>query len=281
MDHRTIDNTKLETLNALKEQQAQIEKEIKDQEEIARNESKKQEGRDSANKYLLNDVEERRKKNLNINRYFQELVAENSEVKLITTSERFARTPSCYLYDPNEKYNQLSWKGEPIISEKQDSLEIKYKGHRIAIEHRSTKNSYRGEYKMTLDWNIDDGDRAYKRAKTVIEKIDQYERTKAYTAKYTSDLKTATVNAIKHLQTTIPTDAEIVESTKSYFHGYGRNRKWSEYPVIIITFKNGNSVIYKPTHDETETFKITLESFKDTRLDSIKTDPVEMIKYLK
>ncbi len=275
----SIDTSKVEKLNSLKEQQAQLEKEIANQEKLAQNDQKKLEAIRYAKTSLDNEIQLLEQKNIATHNFIEQFKKINADIQINAVTTKRVKTPIAYVYDKNGK--EIKWEGEPI-ARSINLTQISYKGYHINIERVYTGRYSRNlTWKMSLDYSVTNTMKQYTRVKTVIEKIDNKVAETIQKNFKAANLKKAKKYATAFLKATCPKSATIEINDTGRHIGHGRHSYWAPYTEVKITFANGNQILYKLRYDQNNIFKLNLITFKDTRLDDIKSDPEQLINHLK
>lgn len=280
----SIDTKKLERLNALKAEQEKIEKELAIQEKLAENESKKIEAVSSAISRIDSTLQSINTLNAHKRGFLKELQAINPSVTISETEKSNFETPYTYLL--NEQDELERWNGEPIPYTC-THLEIKYNGCKIGVDKFTTGDRYnmRTAYKMTLSesitgrWNS-----SYTKAKTVIEKIDEYLAQQDRKRQDELNRKQAYKDGLAHLKFITPKGTKIEQKSGGRSYSQGRGHGWISWQEFHISLPNGNSAVYKVTANMRPgepSFNLILISFKDTRIEEVKKTPETLINYLK
>jgi predicted RNA-binding protein Jag len=268
----SVDTQKIEKLNQLKAQQAQIELEIQNQEKLAQNEIKKAEAIDSAKTKLKRKVVEAQL----LNQFKTSLIDKYPELQATHKPITITETPWTYLFN-GEKYDE-KWQGAPI-EENVLSIELKYQDYTLDIKPNG---------KVELPYSIANSLRQYT-IKGAIKKIDKYineqdrkEAQKNAKAKALTDAVDFLTRSIKQTGANATITHKVTGSmVPDYSSRSGSNKVWSEWNEITIQFENGNRLKYRVGYNSTGTFTLSLQEFLDTRITEIKKDPITSIIHLK
>jgi predicted RNA-binding protein Jag len=267
----SVDTQKIKKLNQLKEQQAQIELEIQNQEKLAQNEIKKAEAIYSAKTELKSKVVEAQL----LNQFKASLIDKYPELQATHKPITITETPWTYLFN-GENYNE-KWQGAPI-KETITSIELKYQDYTLDIKP---------DGKVELPYSIANSYRQYT-IKGAIKKIDKYINEQDRKEAQKNAKAKALRNAVDYLTRSIKqTGAKATVTHKvtgSMVPDYSSRRgtnKWIEWNEITIQFENGNLLRYKVGYNATETCTLSLQEFLDTRITEIKKDPISSIIHLR
>ena len=267
----SVDTQKIEKLNQLKAQQAQIELEIQNQAKLAQNEIKKAEAIDRSKIQLQNRVIREQQ----LNQLKASLIDKYPELQATHKPITISETPWTYLFNGGN-YDER-WQGEPI-KETITSIELKYQDYKLDIKPDS---------KVELPYSIANSHRHFT-VKGAIKKIDEYINKQVQKESRKNAEAKALTNAIDYLTRSIKqTGAKATithKTTGSMVPDYSSKRGnniWSEWNEITIQFANGNRLRYKVGYNSTETFTLSLQEFLDTRITEMKKDPITSIIHLK
>lgn len=269
-----IDTQKIEKLNQLKEQQKQLELEIKNQQNITQNEIKKAE----AVEYAKNMIKAYTERENNLRAVQNAAITTAANMGLTLTVNTYQReifeTP--YIYIRDEHGRAIKWTGDPVKGNAETTV-IKYSDVELKFEASG---------KIELPYNIAKSYRTYT-LKGAIKKIDECrqkeqrkENLKEREAKAVRAATSWLTNSIKQsgAEASITTNVTGAMTPK---WGRRQTSEWHDWTEIIIQFANGNKLRYKIGHTANEKFTLNLMEFIDTRITDIKKDPIRSINHLK
>lgn len=270
----SIDTQKIEKLNQLKEQQKQLELEIKNQQNITQNEIKKAEAVEYAKNMIKAYTE--RENNLRAVQNAAITMATNMghQFTVNTYQREIFETPYAYIRD--EHGRDIKWTGDPVKGNAETTV----------IKYSDVELKFDASGKIELPYNIAKSFRIYT-LKGAIKKIDEYrqkeqskENLKEREAKAVRAATSWLTNSIKQsgAEATITTN---VTGAMNPTYGRCQTSEWREWTEITIQFANGNKLRYKVSSSLDKPFIINLMEFIDTRITDIKKDPILSINHLK
>lgn len=271
----SIDTQKIEKLNQLKEQQKQLELEIKNQQNIAHNEIRKAKAVEYAKNMIKAYTE--RENNLRAVQNAAITMAANMGLTLtVNTYQRdIFRTPEAYITD--EHGRAIKWTGDPVKGNAETTV----------IKYSDVELKFDASGKIELPYNIAKSFRTYT-FKGAIKKIDEYrqkeqrkENLKEREAKAVRAATSWLTNSIKQSGAEASITTNVTGAMTPTWGKRQTSEDWREWTEITVQFANGNKLRYKIGHTANEKFTLNLMEFIDTRITDIKKDPILSINHLK
>jgi hypothetical protein len=273
----TIDTQKIEKLNQLKAEQERIENEIRAQERVAGNESKKLDAVKHAEAKLAKDVEGVTRLETIKAAIITQALKLGINLTVTRITKKLSVTPWTYIYSPAGQSLDEKWQGTDI-TEDVNVTELSYKDYNFTVASNGT---------IELPYRIVNSHRTYK-LKTAVKKIDEYIATQNRQETDKQRKEIALRAAMSWLTNSIKQSgakAEVTsKTTGSTGYDYSRSKRqqtWIEWNEITVQFENGNRLRYKVGYTANEKFTLNLVEFIDVRISDRKKDPILSINHLK